>query len=73
MFCIQDMFNWSVEVGWDEFWFQGVQNMESKALFYELIPRLPEDEELCGGVIVGESSGMCSGPLSSNMSITIND
>jgi hypothetical protein len=73
MFCIQDMFNWSVEVGWDEFWFQGVKNIESEALFYELMSRLPEDEELRGGVIVGESSGMGSGRSSSNMSITIDD
>ncbi|KAG1850627.1 hypothetical protein DFJ58DRAFT_662022 [Suillus subalutaceus] len=45
MFRIRDMFNWSVEVGWDEFWFQGVKNMESEALFYELMSRLPEDEK----------------------------
>lgn len=49
MFCIRDMFNWSVEVGWDESWFQGVKNIESEALFYELMSRLPEDEEM--GVI----------------------
>ncbi|KAG1832910.1 hypothetical protein DFJ58DRAFT_670996, partial [Suillus subalutaceus] len=53
MFCIRDMFNWSVEVGWDEFWFQGVKNMESEALFYELMSRLPEDEK----VLVGMSQG----------------
>ncbi|KAG2097749.1 uncharacterized protein F5147DRAFT_583379 [Suillus discolor] len=40
MFCIRDMFNWSVEVGWDEFWFQGVKNIESEALFYELMSQL---------------------------------
>ncbi|KAG2037161.1 hypothetical protein BDR03DRAFT_814017, partial [Suillus americanus] len=45
MFCIWDMFNWSVEVRWDEFWFQGVENMESEALFYKLMSRLPKDEE----------------------------
>ncbi|KAG1855993.1 hypothetical protein F4604DRAFT_1906687 [Suillus subluteus] len=28
MFRIHNMFNWSVEVGWDEFWFQDVKNME---------------------------------------------
>ncbi|KAG1776109.1 hypothetical protein EV702DRAFT_972094, partial [Suillus placidus] len=65
MFRIRDMFNWSVEVGWDEFWFQGVKNMESEALFYvyELMSRLPEDEELhTGGNALGESLDMGSGP-----------
>ncbi|KAG1852416.1 hypothetical protein DFJ58DRAFT_661254, partial [Suillus subalutaceus] len=65
MFRIHNMFNWSVEVGWDEFWFQGVKNMESDALFYELMPRLPEDEESTSRNVPGESSGMRSGPSSS--------
>jgi hypothetical protein len=50
-----------------------VKNTKSEALFYELMSRLPEDEELRGGVIVGESSGMGSGLSSSNMSIIIED
>ncbi|KAG1831679.1 hypothetical protein DFJ58DRAFT_670223 [Suillus subalutaceus] len=65
MFCIRDMFNWSVEVGWDEFWFQGVKNMESEALFYELMSRLPEDEKSTSRNVPGESSGMGNSPLSS--------
>ncbi|KAG2359529.1 hypothetical protein BDR07DRAFT_1518686, partial [Suillus spraguei] len=65
IFCICDIFNWSVEVGWDEFWFQGVKNMESEALFYELMSRLPENEESTSRNVLGESSSMGSGPSSS--------
>ncbi|KAG1822598.1 uncharacterized protein BJ212DRAFT_1477018 [Suillus subaureus] len=74
MFCIWDMFNWLVEVGWDEFWFQGVKNMESETLFYKLLSRLPEDEvSHTGGNAPGESLDMGSGPSSSNIPIVIND
>jgi hypothetical protein len=73
LFRIQDVFNWSVEVGWDEFWFQGVKNMESEALFYELMSRMPENEESNSGGNVGQSSGMGSGPPSSNIPIIIDD
>ncbi|KAG1722736.1 uncharacterized protein EDB91DRAFT_1063774, partial [Suillus paluster] len=74
MFRIRDMFNWSVEVGWDEFLFQGVKNMESEASFYELMSSLPEDEEShTGGNAPGESLGMGSGPSSSNIPIVIDD
>ncbi|KAG2365433.1 hypothetical protein BDR07DRAFT_1399099 [Suillus spraguei] len=40
---------------WDEFWFQGVRNMESEALFYELMSQLPENEESTSGNILGGS------------------
>ncbi|KAG2035119.1 hypothetical protein BDR03DRAFT_868562, partial [Suillus americanus] len=74
MFRIRDMFNWSVEVRWDKFWFQGVKNMESEALFYELMSHLPEDEELhTGGNAPGESLDMGSGASSSNIPIVIDD
>ncbi|KAG2353246.1 hypothetical protein BDR07DRAFT_1310259 [Suillus spraguei] len=65
IFRIRDIFNWSVEVGWDKFWFQGVKNMESEALFYELMSRLPENEESTSRNGLGESSSMGSGPSSS--------
>ncbi|KAG1858787.1 hypothetical protein DFJ58DRAFT_658604, partial [Suillus subalutaceus] len=65
VFRIRDMFNWSVEVGWDDFWFQGVKNMESEALFYELMSRLPEDEKSTSRNVPGESSGMGNSPSSS--------
>ncbi|KAG1864822.1 hypothetical protein F4604DRAFT_1905288 [Suillus subluteus] len=55
MFRIRDMFNWSVE---------GVKNMESEALFYELMSRLPEDESTSRNV-PWESSGTGNGPSSS--------
>ncbi|KAG2363050.1 hypothetical protein BDR07DRAFT_1283326, partial [Suillus spraguei] len=58
IFCIRDIFNWSVEIGWDKFWFQGVKNMESEALFYELMSRLPENEESTSRNGLGESSSM---------------
>jgi hypothetical protein len=74
MFHIRDMFNWSVEVGWDEFWFQGVKNMQSEALFYELMSRLPEDEESRAvGNAPWESLDMGSGVASSTVSIVIDD
>ncbi|KAG1728822.1 hypothetical protein EDD22DRAFT_853215 [Suillus occidentalis] len=65
MFHIHDIFNWSVEVRWDEFWFQGVKHMESEALFYELMSRLPKDEESTSRNVPGESTCMGSGPSSS--------
>ncbi|KAG1855194.1 hypothetical protein DFJ58DRAFT_660056 [Suillus subalutaceus] len=65
MFHIRGMFNWSVEVGWDEFWFQGVKNMESEALFYEIMSRLPKDEKSISRNVPGESSGMGNSPSSS--------
>ena len=49
------MFNWSIEVGWDEFWFQGVKNMQSEALFYEIMSHLPNDDESHGDGNAGES------------------
>ncbi|KAG1886979.1 hypothetical protein F4604DRAFT_1900041 [Suillus subluteus] len=55
----------SVSVGWDEFWFQGVKNMESEVLFYKLMSRLPEDAESTSRNVPGESSGMGNGPSSS--------
>jgi hypothetical protein len=67
MFYICYIFNWiwSVKVRWDEFWFQGVKNMESEALFYELMSHLPEDKESTSRNVPGESTGMGSGPSSS--------
>ena len=40
---IVDMFNWSVEAGWDTFWIQGVRNYHEELEFYEMLSQLGPD------------------------------
>jgi hypothetical protein len=39
LLALSSMFNWSREVGWDEFWFSGVKNYREQLSFYELASR----------------------------------
>jgi hypothetical protein len=39
---VADMFNWSVEAGWDTFWIQGVRNYREE---YEMLSQLGPDAE----------------------------
>ncbi|PCH34656.1 hypothetical protein WOLCODRAFT_155307 [Wolfiporia cocos MD-104 SS10] len=43
LFTIHELFNWSIEAGWDEFWTQGVRNYREEVVFYELMSRVHED------------------------------
>ena len=36
---IRSLFNWDIEVGWDQFWFDGVKNLRQEMEFYDLIAR----------------------------------
>ncbi|TFY73196.1 hypothetical protein EWM64_g10816, partial [Hericium alpestre] len=45
LFDIAELFNFSLETGWDEFWFQGVKKYEEEALFYELLTLLDDRED----------------------------
>ncbi|TFY79124.1 hypothetical protein EWM64_g4889, partial [Hericium alpestre] len=45
LFDIAELFNFSMETGWDEFWFQGVKKYEEEALFYELLTSLDDRED----------------------------
>ncbi|KAF8874902.1 ribonuclease H-like domain-containing protein [Infundibulicybe gibba] len=41
---ISDLFDWSIEAGWDEFWAQGVKHYREEMVFYELMSRYHDDE-----------------------------
>ena len=41
---LKDLFNWSVEVGWDEFWIHGNINYQQEMEFYELATREGQGE-----------------------------
>ena len=42
---IADLFNWSVEAGWDTFWIQGVQNYREELEFYEMLTKLANGDD----------------------------
>jgi hypothetical protein len=40
---ISQLFHWSAEAGWKQFWTQGVKNYKDEMLFYELLSRLERE------------------------------
>jgi hypothetical protein len=60
---IADMFNWSVEAGWDTFWIQGVRNYREQLEFYEMLSQLGPDTENNGPGHATNNSGPSPDPL----------
>ncbi|KAF9458097.1 hypothetical protein BDZ94DRAFT_1271607, partial [Collybia nuda] len=61
---IADIFNWSVEAGWETFWIQGVKNYHEEMEFYENLSRLGgETDEDCGATGSQSASGTSRNPF----------
>jgi hypothetical protein len=44
-FTIKDLFNWSVETGWNMFWDTGKKHYHEEMVFYELLTQLDNQHE----------------------------
>ena len=60
---IADLFNWSVEAGWDMFWIQGVRNYRQELEFYEMLNKLASEVDNGGSEgVPGASSNPVAVP-----------
>ena len=46
---IKDLFNWSVEKGWDLFWDTGKRHYRDKMMFYDLLAQANSTQDGTGG------------------------
>jgi hypothetical protein len=60
---IEDLFNWTVEAGWDTFWIQGVKNYREELEFYEMLNKLGPDTENDGSGHATSHPGPFPDPL----------
>lgn len=67
---IEKLFNWSVEEGWDKFWFDGVKNCRQEMEFYELVTTA---EDVMGKESGGAKATDVEIGASSHQPIVIND
>ena len=58
---IKEMFNWSVEAGWDEFWGPGVKHHAEEMVFYNLLTQASSEE---GQDTSSDGAGMSQEPIS---------
>jgi len=54
---IEDLFNWSVEKGWDMFWDTGKKHYHEEMMFYDLLAQVNNQDESTAGGEVGNGSG----------------
>ena len=64
MIPIKDIFNWSVEAGWDEFWGTGVRHHREDMIFYELLSQASEEERYEGENEASGTTGTRQEPIS---------
>lgn len=49
LITIHDLFNWSVEKGWNMFWDQGKKHYREEMIFYELLSQRDSDPHCDAG------------------------
>lgn len=57
LFTIEELFDWSFEVGWDEFWMQGQKHTAEETNLYELLNKLQHEDPATVSDTMGRGEG----------------